>query len=34
MILLTQTAAYGENNYVRIVAGIEDDVLNSSQHFL
>lgn len=30
--IVNATAAYGENNYARIVAGIEDDVLNSSQH--
>ncbi len=30
--IVNATAAYGENNYARIVAGIENDVLNSSQH--
>nr|WP_237238018.1 purine nucleoside phosphorylase DeoD-type [Spiroplasma citri]CAK98605.1 putative purine nucleoside phosphorylase II c-terminal truncated protein [Spiroplasma citri] len=30
--IVNATAAYGENNYARIVAGIEDEVLNSSQH--
>ncbi|UZQ29783.1 MAG: purine-nucleoside phosphorylase [Spiroplasma phoeniceum] len=30
--IVNATASYGENNYARIVAGIEDDVLNSSQY--